>query len=406
MAGAEGEPTGDRPRGDQPRIALVLGGGGLKGFGHIGVLRALDELGIVPTVYVGTSIGALIASARVAGMTTGEMAQRAESLRKRDIFRLNHLGMLLDRMKSRSIYLEEPLRDLCRAVCPPVKFSELGGRLLVNTVDLDRGTQIIWGLPGLEDVHVEDAVYASCALPGYFPPARIGNRSCTDGGVVDNLPVAIAAAHADLVIAVDVGSAEMVSRMDFAAQGFGAVYLRSATIMMRALQQFPLERWSGPPMVLVRPKLGKGGWLSFAHTAQNIEEGYRAAKAALADIDQYWDRPDSIFPRQRFEVRVDRERCTGCTMCAALSPAIMGMDSSGKAFARTRHVEWSPADRDFVDHCPTGAIEVTKLGPLGPVSLPEIAAVRPSAAVPIAAEDAVLPSSPTTAKTPAESDAA
>ena len=87
------------------RIALVLGGGGLKGFAHIGVLRALEERGIVPDVYAGTSIGALIAGAYLSGTQVDELATRAEALRKRDLFRINHFGMLLERMRSPSIYL-------------------------------------------------------------------------------------------------------------------------------------------------------------------------------------------------------------------------------------------------------------------------------------------------------------
>src|SRR5690348_1421053 len=92
------------------RVALVLGGGGMKGFAHIGVLRALDERGIKPTVYAGTSIGALIAAAAVGRMPVEEMTRRAESLRRRDLFRINHFGMLLERMRSPAIYLEEPDR--------------------------------------------------------------------------------------------------------------------------------------------------------------------------------------------------------------------------------------------------------------------------------------------------------
>src|SRR3954469_60686 len=68
------------------RIALVLGGGGLKGFAHIGVLRALAERDIVPDVYAGTSIGALISAAYIGGATIDELTTRAEALRKRDLF--------------------------------------------------------------------------------------------------------------------------------------------------------------------------------------------------------------------------------------------------------------------------------------------------------------------------------
>ena len=106
-------------------------------------------------------------------MTPAEMAMRAETLRRRDLFRLNHFGMLMERMRSPSIYLEDPLRDLCRSVVPPGAFTQLKKPLLVNTVDLERGEQLVWGTPGLMDVNVQDAVYASCALPGFFPPGRV-----------------------------------------------------------------------------------------------------------------------------------------------------------------------------------------------------------------------------------------
>src|SRR5678815_2444463 len=88
------------------RIALVLGGGGLKGFAHIGVLRALQERKITPTVYAGTSIGALIAAAAAGGLPVDEMAERARALRKRDLFRLNRLGMVFDRLRMPAIYLD------------------------------------------------------------------------------------------------------------------------------------------------------------------------------------------------------------------------------------------------------------------------------------------------------------
>ena len=100
------------------RTALVLGGGGLKGFAHIGVLRALEERGIRPSLIAGTSIGALIGAAYAGGMSVSEMTARAVSLRRRDLFRINHVGMLFERMRCPSLYLEEPLRDLCAATSP------------------------------------------------------------------------------------------------------------------------------------------------------------------------------------------------------------------------------------------------------------------------------------------------
>ena len=341
------------------RIALVLGGGGMKGFAHIGVLKVLEERGITPSLYAGTSIGALIAAAAVTGARADDMARRAESLRRRDVFRLNHFGMLMDRMRAPSIYLEEPLRDLCRAIVPSVTFNDLTTPLLVNTVDLERGTQLVWGLPGLRDVEVHDAVYASCALPGYFPPGIVDGRICVDGGVIDNLPVSIAALDADFIIAVDVGSSDTQPVSDIATQGFANIYARAATTMMHALQQFPLAAWNGPPMLLIRPKVSKD-WLAFESTPANISAGYLAAQKALEHFDSYIDQPGGIFPRRRVELEVLSDRCIGCGLCVGLAPTAMGMDSSGKAFPLNRLVEWSPADGDFVHHCPTGAIVVHK----------------------------------------------
>jgi len=342
------------------RIALVLGGGGLKGFAHIGVLRALAERSIVPYIYAGTSIGALISSAHISGTPIEELTARAEALRKRDLFRINHMGMLLERMRSPSIYLAEPLRALVGDAVPDVTFAELPKRLLVNTVDLDRGARVVWGLPGLEDVSVGAAIYATYALPGFFPPGRVAERMCIDGGVVDNLPVSVASNFADLVIAVDVGSSDQ-SRADAASSGFAGTYMRAATMMMHALQQFPLQHWHGPPMVLIRPRVDDANWLSFSDTAANIAEGYRSATRALERFESYWDQPNCVFPRRRVQIDVIRDRCTGCGTCVSLAPSIMGLDGSGKAFARTHIVEWSPAEGGFVHECPTAAITATNV---------------------------------------------
>lgn len=343
------------------RIALVLGGGGMKGFAHIGVLRALEEAGVRPSCFAGTSIGALIAAAYVGGMSIEEMERRALSLRRRDLFRINHVGMLLDRMRSASIYLEEPLRALCTDATPNVTFDQLSVPLLVNTVDVERGTQVVWGLPGLRDVRVDDAVYASCALPGFFPPGRVDSRLCIDGGTIDNLPVAVAAQHADAIIAVDVGSTDLSHNTDATAQGFAATYMRAATVMMHALQVAPLHEWNGPPMFLIRPRLGHVGWLSFSHTPEVIAEGYRAACEALTQLPECLAASTGVFPRTAYRLRVDRERCTGCGFCAAIAPDQMALDASGKAYAVNEIVDWSSADGEFVRHCPTQAISASRL---------------------------------------------
>jgi len=333
----------------------------VKGFAHIGVIRALEERGIRPAVYAGTSIGALIAAAAVHGLSADELARRAESLRRRDLFRINHLGMVMERMRSPSIYLGEPLRNVVDEVVPPGTFEDLPRPLLVNTVDLERATRVVWGLPGLREVSVRDTVYASCALPGFFPPARVDGRLCADGGVIDNLPAAAAALRMDAMIAVDVGSSDVRPIPRIGAQGFAAIYMRAVTTMMHHLQLEPLMQWKGPPMLLVRPKVDSN-WLSFAHAEQNIREGYRATVKALEHIEVYLEQSSGIYPRKRIQLHVVRKDCIKCGLCLALAPDTMMIDSTdGTAVPREATVEWSAADGDFVRHCPTRAIKAARL---------------------------------------------
>jgi NTE family protein len=343
------------------KIALVLGGGGLKGFAHIGVFRALEELGIEPTVVAGTSIGALIGSAYARGMSVKEMTDRARALSRRDLFRLNRMGMLLERQHSPAIYLEEPLRNIARSIATEQRFDQLKRTLLVNTVDITRGSQVVWGLPGLRDVSVADAVYASCALPGFYPPGMVGGRLCVDGGVLDNLPVSIAGRGMDAVIAVDTGSSDLEPENDIATAGFASIYVRAATTMMHALQLAPFATWTRPPMILIRPKVNHIGWFSFSHTDELLEAGYTAALEACKHYEECITWGIGVFPRRAMQITVDREKCIGCTLCTALAPDVMAMDSHQKAYPLTPVVEWSPADGDFVHHCPTLAIAATRL---------------------------------------------
>ncbi|HEX2723941.1 MAG TPA: patatin-like phospholipase family protein [Gemmatimonadaceae bacterium] len=353
------------------KIALVLGGGGLKGFAHIGVLAAIEEKRLRPAVLAGTSIGSLICAAHAGGMSVEDMTDHAKALRRRDLFRLNRLGMLLERTHAPSIYQSGPLRDVCASVVRDVTFDELDTTLLVNTVDLQRGSPVVWGLPGLRDVSVRDAVYASCALPGFYPPGDVADRSCVDGGVIDNLPVSVASQGMDAVIAVDTGSAALITQKDIAQQGFSAIYMRAATTMMHALQLNPLQQWAGPPMILIRPRVSHISWFSFTHTDELIEAGYRAAMEALEHVDSCLSADTGIFPRRSTRLSVDRDKCIGCTLCVALAPNVMTMDSSGKAVPRIPVVDWSPADGDFVHHCPTYAINAEPAEVHGRANQPE-----------------------------------
>ena len=340
------------------RIALVLGGGGLKGFAHIGALRALEERGLRPAVICGTSIGSLIGAAYVNGMSLDEMERRAVALEQKDLFRVDHVGMIARRMKNVSLYLEAPLRKLVAGSVPDVPFSALPAPLLVNTVDIERGAQVVWGLPGLRHVSVADAVYASCALPGFFPPARIDGRLCVDGSVMDTLPADPAAPDMDALIAVDVGSTSIAIARKLQRKGFASVYMRAAQVMMHALEQEQIRRWGRPPMLLVRPAIWHYPWFTFARTKAIIAAGYAAMHETLDRAGPDWLSGRGVYPRRIIDLSVDRDACIGCGLCAVLAPHLMAMDGAGKATVLNSPLEWSRAEGDFVHQCPTDAINV------------------------------------------------
>jgi ferredoxin len=102
------------------------------------------------------------------------------------------------------------------------------------------------------------------------------------------------------------------------------------------------------------------GWLSFAHTDTLIAEGYRSATEALSNWDDVLAAAGGIFPHRRVRIIVDRTLCTGCGLCAALSPNEMGIDASGHAYPRADCFQWSPADGDFVPQCPVAALSVVQ----------------------------------------------
>jgi NTE family protein len=358
------------PHSAVPRIALVLGGGALKGLAHVGALRAIREAGIVPHLYAGSSIGAMIAAAAASGRSPDELTKRALSVRRRDLFRINHIGMLMERMLSRSIYLEAPLRAFCEELVDDGTFDDFPHQLLVSAVDLERGLPVVFGRPGFRNVKVRDAVYASCALPGFFPPGAVGDRICIDGGTMDNLPVDVAGLEADAIIAVDVGIADVPHVRGVAEQGFASIYMRAATMMMHEMQQATLDTWTGPPMLLVRPKVSHIGWFSFAHVEQLIDVGYESTRQALRHLLEALAAPGGIFPREEMEVTVDRDRCTGCGLCAARHPALMALDDANRAYPLEPIHNFSPADLAFARCCPVEAISV------GPVSANDPVAVR------------------------------
>ncbi len=342
-------------------FTLVLSGGGMKGLAHIGVLRALQERGLVPSLVVGTSMGSLVGAVWATGMTSTEMIARARAIRKRDVFQIAHTDMALRRMRAPAVYRKEPLDLLLHSLVGDITFDQLKHPLLINTVDLNTGSQVLWGRPGFRNVRVADAVFASCALPGILPPREVGGRYCVDGAVVDTLPV-IAAAGAAMqpIVAVDVGGSS-VRRSGVESGGFAATYMRGLEIVMQSLTSRSLSTWTEPPLALIRPRVDHIPMFAFSHTEELLNEGYRAASDTLDLLATNGPLSSGVYPRTGMKVAVDPVRCVGCGICVAMAPKVFRMGPTGKAEVIAPRQTWSPVDGAYVLHCPTDAITAKPL---------------------------------------------
>lgn len=345
------------PPASPPPFTLVLSGGGLKGLAHIGVFRALAERGMVPDAVVGCSMGSLIAAAWAAGMPIEEMEDRALAVRRQDIFRVAHVDMALKRMLSPAVYRREPLDTLIRSLVGDRTFRQLPRRLVVNTADLETGQQVLWGLPGLEEARVADAVFASCSLPGLFPPRVVMGRVCIDGAVVENLPVraGLAVRHAP-VIAIDVSGAG-AQRRGVERTGFAAIYSRGLEIVMQSLIASNLRDWGTVPLLLVRPRIERLSMFVFTRTAFLISEGYRATHEALDALPAgLHDLPPGIYPQRELRLAISAPDCIRCGVCVSRAPSVFTWGPDGRAVVTAPVQRWSPLAEETVRACPTGAI--------------------------------------------------
>lgn len=261
---------------------LVLGGGGLKGMAHVGALQALEEAGVRPAGIVGTSIGALIAAVAASGMSAAEMRERALGLRRRDIVRLNRGAVWINGIREVSVFRGDTLREYFEELLPAGGWNALGIPVLINAVDLGDGSAQWFGPGDRDDVSLLDAVYASAALPVFYPPFEFGGRAYVDGGISRSLPLEKAQEEgAGRIVAVDVGSGETADAGDVVKQGMIGIHQRVVSIMAWQQRHALVRRWEGVPLKYVRPRLEGYGTFDFDHVAYFLEEGYRAMREAL-----------------------------------------------------------------------------------------------------------------------------
>jgi NTE family protein len=195
------------------------------------------------------------------------------------------LGVFAD-----GLFRPGPFRSLIRRLVPARRFADLLVPLTVTAVDLGSGELVLFGAGGRDDVPLEDALYATCALPLYFPPAAIGGRLYVDGGLRAVLPLDAAAAFdPDVIFAVDVGPAWRETPPDRPAR-VPAMVRRSGQVqrvMMAAQTETQLARWTDrpagarPELLLVQPPVRAETTFRLDLVTEYEAAGYHTAKAAL-----------------------------------------------------------------------------------------------------------------------------
>ena len=183
-----------RPEMAPPRIALVLGSGGHRGFAHIGVLKALTENGVQPDLIIGSSVGAVVGSFYAGGMSATEIEKLAYSLNSVELFELKTLFGRPATGSRVQDFVNQHVRG--RAIEEfPIAFAAAATRVRDSSLVLfNRGDTGI-------------AVRASAASPEQFAPVRISGEAYVDGDVVSPVPIRAARRMgARVVIAVDVSA--------------------------------------------------------------------------------------------------------------------------------------------------------------------------------------------------------
>ncbi len=332
--GRNGDHSGDRsadattapPRATvtRPTIGLALGGGAARGFAHIGVVRTLAAHGIVPDVIVGTSIGAVVGGSYAANQLDG-LEQWARGLTVRGI--LSYLDISLS---GSGLISGGHLATQLEAAMSDSRIDDLPIRFAAIATEFNTGHEI-WLTRG----RLVDALRASYALPGIFPPVRIGGRWLVDGALVNPVPVSAARAlGARLVIAVNLnsdlfgrgtiiadhgsddsdeivpdqtnglrslfGGKRMLRRQFLGTRGRPGI----PTVMVEAFNvmqdRITRARLAGdPPDVLISPRLGDIGWFDFHRANEAIAIGAEAAEKVARRRDRSGRRAVAALRWQR-----------------------------------------------------------------------------------------------------------
>lgn len=214
-------------------VALVLGGGGCRGYGHIGVLRVLDREGLKPSLVVGSSVGALVGALYAAGMSADELesagAGASHNMLRSWIFPFT-LGM----------FSGERIRRFVESKIGKTSIQMLPTSFAVVATNLRSGRLKIF-----DRGDIARAVQASASAPGLLEPVEIDGELYVEGAL--SAPVPVSAARelgARRVVAVDVSfppeQADLNDPFDALYQGF-SILTRKLAMEERALADVVLE---------------------------------------------------------------------------------------------------------------------------------------------------------------------
>ena len=244
---------------ERPVVALALGGGGTRGFAHIGVIKALEEAGIVPDIVTGASSGAVVAALYAGGHGPAELERIALGMEQGDLvdFVLLGNGWIRGEALQEFVNREVQGRPIERLAKPfaVVATAANSGRMMV----FNRGDT------GL-------AVRASASVPNLFIPPVINGEPYVDGGLTSPVPVKIARAMgADIVIAVDVSWFALAR----SAAGEGMEQHGRSARYPHLIAELDAAD------IVVSPRTVRARMLDFAHKKANITAGEAAGHDAL-----------------------------------------------------------------------------------------------------------------------------
>lgn len=352
----------------RPRTLLLLGGGGMKGTVHVGVLRALTKLGIAVDEIIGTSIGAVVGAMFASGLSVPELEEITGDLTRKDFFRIKVLKFLVKGYRHASLYKGERFMRFLEDTIPRATFAELDLPFFCNALSLTSGSTRYFGLNGADDIPLCKAVYASASLPGIFEPLEWQGDHLIDGGIVDSLPLRLARARRpDLIIAVDLTAREYGKKAQF-RRSLPWILYRSFEVAQDALNELNLHSHAGTDVIHIKPDVGHLGIFEFDDLHGLIDLGERQALETLASHPRTKALCDpAVVARVRMlgrerkpyaTITLDENVCINCGVCH-VTCATEGYAASenGSVLLKPHNYECT-LDGGCVRNCPVGAIEI------------------------------------------------